>query len=118
MPKLPKIKRRNRDQEHVDRPHVVTGEFELNYEDVIHKHGRLVVALFTTGLLALAIFVPRVVHQSAADVQRGTVEIESGRVSNPAFVSRINGDISAGNDSYVEFSGIPCVQQATTHCDR
>ena len=97
-------------------PEVVTGNFELHYEDVIHRHSKLVVALFASGLLMLGVFIPKAVDQSSAGSDHVTVEVELGKVSNPTYVSKVSGDISAGNDSYIEFSGIPCVQQATTKC--
>ena len=97
-------------------PTIVTGNFELHYEDVIHRHSKLVIALFATGLLSLGVFLPKAADQSSAGMDHVTVEVESGKVSNPTFVSRIGGDISAGGNSYIEFSGIPCVQQATTKC--
>jgi hypothetical protein len=97
-------------------PEVVTGNFELHYEDVIHRHSKLIIALFAVGLITLAVFIPRIADRSVAGSERVMIEVESGKVTNPAFVSHIKGDISAGNNSYIEFSGIPCVQQATTTC--
>jgi hypothetical protein len=113
---MPSLRRSVRRRTPKNQPEIVTGNFELHYEDVIHRHSKMVVALFATGLIALAVFIPKAVDQSSAGVERVTVEIESGQVSNPTFVSRVGGDISAGNDTYIEFSGIPCVQQATTTC--
>lgn len=116
MPSLPKLRPKSRHQAHVDRPVVVTNNFQLHYEDVVHRHSKLVVVVFAVGLLTLTMFIPKIVHESVADVRYGAVEVESGKVSNPSFVSRIKGDITAGDNSYIEFSGTPCLQLPINTC--
>ena len=103
MVHIPKIKRNNKYQAHVDRPIVITGNFNLQYEDVIKHNKYIIIAVFATGLLAVASFIPTAVYQSTADSQRITVEVENGTVSNPAQLTVVKGDSTSGGDSYIEF---------------
>lgn len=104
MPTLPRIKRRHaKHQAHVDRPIVVTGNFELNYEDVLRRNRFVIIALMATSLLAVAAFIPSAVYQSTADSQRITVEVENGKITNPAQLTVVKGDTAAGGDGYIEF---------------
>ena len=103
MVRIPKIKRNNKHQARVDRPVIITGNFDLHYEDVIKHNRYVIIALMSTGLLALAAFIPAAVYQSTADSQRVVVEVENGKITNPAQLTIINGDTAAGGDSYIEF---------------
>ena len=106
-PLIPKIKRGQKYQAHVDRPNIVTGNFALHYEEVVHQNRMFVVAFLATGLLAVAAFVPAAVYQSVADSQRVTVEIEQGTIINPSQVVIVKGDLEAGGESYIEFGPLP-----------
>lgn len=85
------------------RPQAVTGSFELHYEDVINRNRFALVALFASGLVLLAVFVPSVVYHSVADTGRVSIEAESGALANPELVTRVEGDMSASGNSYIEF---------------
>ncbi len=104
MPPLSRFKRRSKHQAHVDRPNIITGNFELHYEEVVHRNRFVIIAFALTGLLAVAAFIPSAVYQSTADSQRVTVEVENGKITNPAQVTIIRGDSAAGGDSYIEFT--------------
>jgi predicted xylose isomerase-like sugar epimerase len=105
MPSLVRIIRRsNKHQARVDRPGAITGNFELHYEDVIHRNKAFIITFIATGLIAVAAFIPSAVYQSTADSQRVTVEVEAGKITNPAQVTIVKDDGSTGSDSYIEFS--------------
>ena len=101
MPSFPR--RRNKHQARVDRSTVITGNFDLHYEDVLRRNRFVVVAFISAGLLAVAAFIPTAVYRSTADSQRVIIEVETGKITNPAEVTIVKGDISAGGDSYIEF---------------
>ena len=101
--KIPKIKRGAKHQAHVDRPNIITGNFELHYEDVVRSNRFVIVGVVLTGILAVAAFIPAAVYQSTADSQRTIVEVEDGKITNPAQVTVIKGDTAAGGDGYIEF---------------
>ncbi len=103
MVRIPKITRNKKFQAHVDRPAVITGNFELLYEDVVHRNRFVIVGFVLTGLLAVAAFIPTAVYQSTADSQRTIVEVENGVITNPAHVTVVKGDSAAGSDGYIEF---------------
>ncbi|CAN5443199.1 hypothetical protein BH10PAT3_BH10PAT3_1410 [soil metagenome] len=103
MPSLKRLSRRNKHQAHVDRPVIITSNFELQYEEVLRRNRFAIIAFLATGLLAVAAFIPAAVYQTTADNQRVTAEVESGKITNPAQVTVIHGDSAAGGDSYVEF---------------
>lgn len=89
------------------KPEIVTGEFELHYEDVINKNRYALVALFASGLILLAAFVPSVVYESMADTDRVSIEAEAGIVANPELVNRVEGDATASDGSFIEFRLAP-----------
>jgi hypothetical protein len=103
MVKVPKFKRNAKHQAHVDRPIVVTGKFDLHYEDVVRRNRFAVIAFILTGLLALAAFVPAAVYRSVADSQRIIIEAENGKFTNPSGIIVIKGDNAAGGNSYIQF---------------
>ena len=103
MVRLPKIKRYKKHQAHVDRPTAITGNFELHYEDVVHRNRFAIVALILTGMLALAAFIPAAVYRATADSKRVIIEVEGGKITNPTQVTVIKGDNAAGADGYIEF---------------
>lgn len=86
------------------KPAVITGEFELHYEDVINKNRYALVALFASGLVLIAAFVPSAVYESTANTERVSVEAESGYITNPELVTKVEGDPSASDSSFIEFS--------------
>jgi len=103
MVRIPKFKKSNKQQGHVDRPEVITGNFELHYEEVVHNNRFIIVAFALTGLLAVAAFIPSAVYESTADSQRVSVEVETGKVANPNQVMIVKGDSTAASDGYIEF---------------
>lgn len=103
MVRIPKIRRGNKHQAQVDRPNAITGNFELQYEEVVHRNRFAIIAFALTGLLAVAAFIPAAVYQSTADSQRITVEVENGTITNPSQVIIVRGDTAAGGDGYIEF---------------
>lgn len=100
MPSIRRGKKVRRDKHH---PEVVTGAFELHFEDVVHRNRFLVIALFAAALVLLAAFVPTVVYRSLARPDNISVEVENGIISNPELVEVVSGDITASDDGYIEF---------------
>lgn len=103
MVRVPKIKRHTKHQAHVDRPVVITGKFDLHYEDVVRRNRFVIIAFVLTGLLAVAAFIPAAVYESTADSQRIIIEAEKGNVSNPDGLTIIKGDTTAGDNGYIQF---------------
>lgn len=101
--KIPKFKRGVKHQARVDRPNVIMGNFELNYEEVVRRNRFVVISFVLTGILAVAAFIPAAVYQSTADSQRTIVEVEDGKITNPAQIIVVKGDIEAGGAGYIEF---------------
>lgn len=97
------IKRSSKIRREKRRPEAVTGNFELHYEDVINRNRFALVALFASGLVLLAVFVPKAVYQSVADTGRVSIEAESGSISNPSLVKQVGDDMTASGNSYIEF---------------
>lgn len=98
------ILRRSRKIKHAKRrPQAVTGDFELHYEDVINRNRYALVAVFATGLVLLAVFVPSAVYESMADPDQISVEAENGLIINAQHVEKIKDDITASGNSFVEF---------------
>ncbi len=97
------LRRTTKPRRDTRKPEVVTGQFELHYEDVIHKSRFALVALFASGLVLLAAFVPSAVYQSTADTEYTSLEVESGIITNPQLVNLIEGDATASDGSYIEF---------------
>ena len=89
------------------KPEIVTGQFELHYEDVINKNRFALVALFASGLILLAAFVPGAVYESTADTDRASMEVESGIIINPELVNLVEGDPTASEGSFIEFRLVP-----------
>lgn len=85
------------------RPEAVTGNFELHYEDVVNRNRFTLVALFASGLVLLAVVVPSAVYQSVADTGRVSVEAESGVLINSDLVTKVENDVTASGNSYLEF---------------
>lgn len=85
------------------RPEAVTGSFELHYEDVVSRNRYALVALFASGLVLLAVFVPTAVYHSVADTGRVSVEAEGGVIIRPEYVTKVEGDVTASGNSYIEF---------------
>jgi hypothetical protein len=103
MSAVSRFKRRNKHQAHVDRPTVITGNFEMHYEEVVHQNRFVIIVFALTGLLAVAAFIPAAVYRSTADSQRVIVEVATGTITNPQKVTVVRGDTTAGGDGYVEF---------------
>lgn len=103
MVRIPKIRREAKHQAHVDRPTIITGNFEMHYEEVVQRNRFVIVAFVLTGLLAVAAFIPTAVYQSTADSKRIIVDVESGKITNPYQITIIKNDTAAGNNGYIEF---------------
>ena len=89
------------------KPEVVTGGFELHYEDVVNRNRFAVVAIFASALVLLAAFIPSAVYQSVARPDQISVEAENGIIINPELVTLVEGDVTASDSTYIEFSLVP-----------
>lgn len=85
------------------KPEVVTGGFELHYEDVVNRNRFALVAVFASALVLLAAFIPNAVYESVAESDQVSVEAENGMVINPELVTRVEGDVTASDNTYIEF---------------
>ncbi|MDQ3064743.1 MAG: hypothetical protein M3Q36_00530 [bacterium] len=101
---MPILKRNKSSTVKPYKPEVVTGGFELHFEDVIHRNRAAMIALFATGLVAITAFIPGAVFQSYAREDHVSLEAESGIIINPDLVTIVNGDMTANNNSYIEFN--------------
>lgn len=101
---MPTLKRSRRHKRKEHKAEVVTGNFELHYEDIVHKHRIAIIAVFASALVLLAVFVPKAVYQTIAEPEEVNVEVESGIIENPENVTKVEGDITASGDSYIEFN--------------
>lgn len=82
---------------------VVTGDFELHYEDVINRNRFALVALIVFGLVFLAALTPKVADYSSADSDKFLIDVETGTINNRSLVNIVSGDSEAGGATYVEF---------------
>ncbi len=98
------LKRAGKNRLEKQKPDIITGDFELHYEDVVSRNRYSLVALLTSGLILLAAFIPNLVHHSAATTEVISIEAESGTIINGDFISSIKNDITASNGSYLEFN--------------
>lgn len=97
------LRRGNKNRRDKTKPEVITGDFELHYEDVINRNRYALVAVFASGLVLLAVFVPSAVYYSTADTDRVSVEAESGLITNPQLVTKAGGDATASEGGFIEF---------------
>lgn len=98
------ILRRTRKVKHEKRrPQAVTGDFELHYEEIVNRNRFALVALFASGLVLLAVFIPSAMYRSVAGPERVSIEAEQGLIINPEYVTRVDGDVTASGNSYMEF---------------
>lgn len=104
---MPILRRSRKIKHEKRRPQAVTGDFELHYEDVISRNRYALVALFASGLVLLAVFVPTAVYHSVADTGRVSVEAEQGLVIHPEYVKKVEGDVTASDNTYIEFQVRP-----------
>ncbi|MBA2279456.1 hypothetical protein H0V99_03405 [Candidatus Saccharibacteria bacterium] len=93
--------RRVRTEKH--KPEIVTGNFELHYEDVIQRNRFVLIALFASGLVLLTAFIPSAVYRSIADTDQVSIEVEKGVIVHPELVNTVSDDVSASGNSYIEF---------------
>lgn len=101
------LRRNNKIKREKHKPEVVTGDFELHFEDVVNRNRYTLVAVFASGLVLLAVFVPTAVYHSMAGSERVSVEAEQGTVSNPELVEVVENDMTASGNSYIEFKITP-----------
>lgn len=97
------LRRNRKTTKEKHRPEVVTGDFELHFEDVVNRNRYALVALFASGLVLLAVFVPSAVYQSMAGNDKVSVEAEQGEVANSSLVEIVDNDMTASGNSYIEF---------------
>lgn len=100
---MPLLKRNQKKIKEKHKPEVVTGDFELHFEDVLNRNRFALVALFASGLVLIAAFVPTAVYHSVADTNSVSIEAEQGMVANPDLVSVEKDDITASGNSFIEF---------------
>lgn len=101
------LRRSGKEKREKHKPEVVTGDFELHFEDIVNRNRFALVAVFASGLVLLAVFVPTAVYHSVADSERVSVEAERGRVNNPGLVEIIDKDMTASGNGYIEFRLTP-----------
>jgi hypothetical protein len=104
---MPSLRRNRRVRALKHKPEVVTGNFELHYEDIVKDNRFAIITIFATGLVLLAVFIPGAVYQSTARPDQISVEAEAGLLVNPEFVNIVDNDITASDDSYIEFRVLP-----------
>lgn len=85
------------------KPEVVTGDFELHFEDVVNRNRFVLAAVLAGGLVLLAVVVPGAVYQSMADTDIVSVELEQGIITNPQSVIKADGDVTASESGFIEF---------------
>ena len=90
-------------------PEVVTGDFELHFEEVVNRNRYTLVALLTSGILIMALVVPGAVYYSTADTNIISIEAEKGIIINKDNVLQSSDDNTASDNSYIEFK-IPPTQ--------
>jgi len=61
---------------------VVTGDFELHFEEVVNRNRFIVLILVTGSLILLAMLVPGFAYYSQAGVDNTLLEAEGGKVIN------------------------------------
>ena len=104
---MPSLRRGAKTRREKHKPEVVTGSFELHYEDVVSRTRIALVAVCATGLVLLAAFIPSAVYRSVAGNDKASVEVESGIIINPDSVIIVDNDITASGDGYIEFRNTP-----------
>ncbi len=104
---MPTLRRGYKRRSDKHKAEIVTGDFELHYEDIVNRNRIALVALFSSALILLAAFIPSAINQSVADTDQISVEAEVGKVINPELVKFIDGDITASEDGYIEFLTYP-----------
>lgn len=98
------LRRTAKNNKKTHKPELVTGDFELHYEDVINRNRFALVALIAFGLVVLAALTPKVADYSSADSDKLLIDIESGYVSNPHKLNIISNDPEAGGSTFIEFT--------------
>lgn len=79
---------------------VVTGDFELHFEDIVKKSRYSIMILLTGGLLLAAFMVPGIVNRSLADEGSVSIEAEQGRIINLEKVRLVE---TGSGEGYIEF---------------
>ena len=100
---MPTLKRGTKIRREKHKADVVTGGFELHYEDIISRNRYALIAIFASGLVFIAAFVPGAVYKSVAKENHVSVEAESGSVINANLVTKVKGDVTASDGGYIEF---------------
>jgi len=69
-------------QQKKSKSEVVTGDFELHFEEVVNRNRFIVLILVTGSLILLAMLVPGLAYYSQAGVDNALLEAEGGKVIN------------------------------------
>jgi len=101
MPKLKHVISRYK------KPHatVVTGKFDLHYEDLIKRNRYLLMALTGGTIALLAIVIPVAVYRSLAGTGAASLEAEDGTLTTQAVATT---DATASGGQYVTFTPPSC----------
>ena len=85
-------------------PEIVTGNFQLHYEELIRKNRYMVIALLGFGITGLSAIIPLATYRSIAISSFVSIEAESGSISDTTKVLKTTGDSAASGGSYVKFT--------------
>ncbi|MCA9348425.1 hypothetical protein KC867_03380 [Candidatus Saccharibacteria bacterium] len=80
---------------------IVTGSFELHFEEVISRNRFGIALLIAGGVLVLALITPGAVYYSQAGSRSTVIEAERGVVVNELGVRLV--PVTDGHEGYVEF---------------
>ena len=72
---------------------VVTGDFELHFEEVVNRNRFIVLILVTGSLILLAMLVPGFAYYSQAGVDNALLEAEGGKVINSENIILSNPEV-------------------------
>ena len=72
---------------------VVTGDFELHFEEVVNRNRFIVLILVTGSLILLAMLVPGFAYYSQAGVDNTLLEAEGGKVINSENIILSNPEV-------------------------
>jgi hypothetical protein len=88
-------------------PEVVTGSFDLHYEELVNRNRHMIIAVFAIGLVILAAVVPFAVFHSLAGGDFFGAEVETGTLSSTTLITKTT-DTTASGNSYITFKLPAC----------
>lgn len=80
-------------QQKKSKSEVVTGDFELHFEEVVNYNRFIVLILVTGSLILLAMMVPGLAYDSQAGVDNTLLEAEGGKVINSENIILSNPEV-------------------------